>query len=369
MLKNIFKILIIILIVGVVIMTLMSILGKSVTIEKNTSLKKPLENELKESLYYASLAPSSHNTQCWKVIIDTKKNELEVLIDKSKGLKEVDPLNRETLISVGAFIENLNKSLNAFGYETIINLDNDKSSSLAATIHYEKKGFYKNTSILKTIEKRHTDKSPFEKSNIPKENKKTLLLKYNKNLFFVENNSKEFNYIAKNTIEAFTKQSNTQTKREELSNWLRFSDKETLEKKDGLPAEQLGITGITKTFYYLFTNIETSKKDSFAKQGIASNKSQVENCSDFVVITGDNNKKDLLEVGRIMQSFWLDATENNIALHPISAILEETPYKNDIQKNLNSNKPIQMVFRAGKVKDYGENKKIRKDINDFVNFK
>lgn len=81
----------------------------------SNSLGKKLPNHLKEILYYASLAPSSHNCQPW--IVEVKKdNILCVKSDRKRWLNEVDPTNRETLLSIGAFIENLSIAASRLGY-------------------------------------------------------------------------------------------------------------------------------------------------------------------------------------------------------------------------------------------------------------
>ena len=127
----------------------------------------------------------------------------------------------------------------------------------------------------------------------------------------------------------------------------------------------MGLTGFKKEFYYLLTNRNSAKGDSFAKQGVAMATDQVKNCSGFFIITGNNNKQELIQSGMLMQAFWLDATRNNIT----SQMLEEIPYISEIAGKLNTDKPIQMILRAGIVKTYGENKKIRRDLKDFVTVK
>lgn len=64
-----------------------------------------------------------------------------------------------------------------------------------------------------------------------------------------------------------------------------YTDKETVNSKDGLPAEQLGLTGFIKSIYYLTTTHESATEDSYAKQSVDTTKKQVDNCSGFFIIT------------------------------------------------------------------------------------
>ena len=72
-------------------------------IKDNTSNKSLLKPYEKEILYLASLAPSGHNTQPW-FIKYIEPNHWTICNDKSKWLSAVDPNQRETILSIGAFI-------------------------------------------------------------------------------------------------------------------------------------------------------------------------------------------------------------------------------------------------------------------------
>ena len=54
---------------------------------------------------YAILAPSSHNTQPWRFVIIG--NELLVCADRTRSLPNIDPYDRELIISCGAALFNL----------------------------------------------------------------------------------------------------------------------------------------------------------------------------------------------------------------------------------------------------------------------
>ena len=150
---------------------------------------------------------------------------------------------------------------------------------------------------------------------------------------------------------------------------MRFSDEEALEKKDGITAEMIGLRGLVKSIYYSTTNHESAKEDKFANQGNTTAKNQLNNCTAFFVITGNNTPEDLVKVGRTTQSIWLECTKNNIALQPMSALLEISEYSKETQVKLNSKAPVQMILRAGNVKKYGENFKLCRNLVDYITVK
>lgn len=344
----------------------LSWLGKTIVIEKNTNIAGQVDDDIKEALYYASLAPSSHNTQCWKAVLYPKEHRIEVSLDTTRELNGVDPLNREAYISVGAFVETLKRSLTAYGYRAGVSLDKGEGT-LGAIITYERDhALPQNHDILKIIEKRHTDKRSFATTPLSSQAISAILSENAETVFYHPSGTDAFTYVSEGTLAAYTQQANTQSLRDELSLWFRYSNREALAKKDGLPAEQLGFSGIMKSFYYLFTNSESAKGDAFAKQGIQNTASQIAGCAGYFVIIGGDSKAELVEVGMRLQALWLSATEHSIAIHPMSQMMEESPYKEELSGRLGTEAPVQVILRAGTVEEYGQNNKIRRDLKDFV---
>lgn len=66
---------------------------------------KTAQHKIMHLLHYGILAPSTHNTQPWKLkVID---DAVELYADFSKKIPEADPSGRDMYISLGAFIENV----------------------------------------------------------------------------------------------------------------------------------------------------------------------------------------------------------------------------------------------------------------------
>jgi hypothetical protein len=86
-------------------------------------------DELYKLIYYATLAPSSHNTQCWKFRIDRNNDDADsskssstgsitILPDFSRSCPVVDPDYHHLYASLGCAVENLVIAAQAHGYET-----------------------------------------------------------------------------------------------------------------------------------------------------------------------------------------------------------------------------------------------------------
>ncbi|MDE5667717.1 MAG: hypothetical protein K2I29_05700, partial [Clostridia bacterium] len=172
--------------------------------------------------------------------------------------------------------------------------------------------------------------------------------------------------IKRISMDAVTVQSANQAYRDELAEWMRFSDIEAAEKLDGVTADMIGLKGIVKTFYYWTTTRESAKGDKFAKQGIDTAKKQLNNCGAFAVFIGGNSFEELIDLGRKVQAFWFDCTENNIAVQPFSAALETEPFCLSVQNDLGFSAPVQMILRLGYVDDYGTNSGLRRNLSDYI---
>jgi len=351
------------LLIGGIMLGFLSYFGKAVVITTDYNLTG-VSPEISDVLYYASLAPNSHNAQMWKITINPSEHKIKIFLDKERSLPAIDPENREAYISIGAYTQNLIEAFDSYGYKTNVEIGESENEPLVI-ISYENSSGIKSQEKLNRITLRHTDKSAYLSDKINK-NDINQLLKGSSDTYYFSSDDTNFKWIKESTIKATESQSAKQDVRDELSKWLRLSDKETKEKKDGLPAEQIGLKGITKSIYYLFTTHESAVGDYFAEQGISTAKKQVNNCGGFFIITGENTVKGLIEAGMRFEKVWLDAVEFGISIQPMSQILEESPYNNEIQDKLGTTNCVQMVLRAGYVEVYGENNKVRRDLNDYI---
>ncbi len=342
------------------------ILGKPAKVNTDKKLNG-VSDELCSVLYYASLTANSHNTQSWKVKLDVREQRIRISIDAERTLEFVDPEYREIYISLGCYIEALAFAFDAYGYDTMVEYADfsDTHNEIAMVSYCRRENAEINSRQLETIKRRHTDKRSYNTDRI---NPEVIiqLLKDIDGIYCYETGTTEFEYLKNGTMEAITKQSAEAEYRKELNQWMRFSNTEVEQKKDGISAEMIGLNGIIKAFYYLTTNHKNAENDTFATQGIETAEKQTENCSAFFVITGEDTITDWIEAGRKTQAFWYRCVENNISIQPLSAMLEVIPYSEEIQNELGVTESVQMILRAGYINDYGENVGVRRNLKDYI---
>jgi len=338
-------------------------------IEKDTSLSFELDDDLKEVLYYASLAPNGHNTQVWKAGIAGRGSVLRLYLDSSRLLPAVDPEGRESLISAGAFTENLRRALSAYGYDFTLTLaesaDIQADPLVAEITLYGKTGASPDAAALSLMEKRHSDKSVYLDKPVDAESISRILASVNNegdftddsiSALYYEKGTAGFAFIQEKSVEANEVQARSEAVREELALWLRFSDDEAREKADGLPAEQLGLSGFIKRAYYLTTNREKAAGEKFGQTSLKLARKQLAGCTGFFIIQGGDTVRAYIKTGMAMETLWLAAAAEGVSIHPMSQALEEGTVP----------RPVQMIMRAGYVKDYGENAKVRRPLSEWV---
>ncbi len=342
------------------VMTAAAIMGRQLKVNPSRKLDG-VNDDIQNALWYSSIAANSHNTQMWSVKLYPSENRLQISIDESRVLNVVDSEKREAYISLGCYIETMSVAFSAYGYDTQINCND-----LSVQVAYQKRdNATVDTTKLSLIDKRHTDKSAYSNGKIEQKTVTALSNKYSA-ITLYQNGDENFDYIKRISMDAVTVQSANQAYRDELAEWMRFSDKEAENKLDGITADMIGLKGIVKTFYYWTTTRESAKGDKFAQQGIDTAKKQLNNCGAFAIITGGNTFEELINTGRKTQAFWFDCTENNIAVQPFSAALETQPFCSSIQTDLGVAAPVQMILRLGYVDEYGANCGLRRNLSDYI---
>jgi hypothetical protein len=196
---------------------------------------KGFEKDELEILYLASLAPSGHNTQPWTVKVVEPKHWV-IGSDKKRWLTAVDPENRELLLGIGAFIENLVIAAGTFGYEADIQIIAKTPLDPEIADIRLKKGNPVDFPIEK-IKQRRTVRSDFTDQEMKAEDLKyitrhgakscTLTNVPSPHSFFFPNNSPQGKYLQEGSIEANRKQASRDPAQEELANWIRWSNNPT----------------------------------------------------------------------------------------------------------------------------------------------
>ena len=333
---------------------------------EQNDMKINIPENLRALLETSLRAPSSHNAQMWKIRF-SEPMTIEIVIDRDKILPEVDPVNREAYISIGALVENIVSA--SAEYSLKANIEENANESAIIKIRFEEIQQAGETGIVKLINKRSTVRGKFSGKALSGEDIQYLCETKPGLIKYYPADTDTGKEIADLTMKASGIQTGNNNKQKELSEWFRFSKKDSREKKDGITPEMMGFKGIIKDFIYLIFNDETAMKKSFKKSTAKITEKQVKNCAGFFIIRSrDSDKNELLETGRVLQRIWLRAVEKDIAFHPMSQAIEEKETNTLLYELTGKRDEIQMIIRSGYIEKYPDPVSRRKPLDDILIF-
>jgi hypothetical protein len=326
---------------------------------------KGIDEEGARILWYASLAPSGHNSQPWFVKV-LEKGEWVIGGDPQRRLPAVDPENRELLLSVGAFAENLCLAASAAGYEAALEVI-AKSPRDEEVLHVSLKKTTPGTYPLERLTLRRTVKNGLLSREIGKEDVKALAEPHGGRLFYFPRGTDHARCIQEGTVESYRAQTYRDDAQQELANWIRFSNTDARKHRDGLTTEGMEITGFSGWFVRQFMDQGDVRGDRFRKQGMEIATQWAAEGAGWMIITSSGTSvADLIETGRRFERTALLARERNIALHPMTQVLEEERGRREIASNHGKDVFPQFVLRVGYLDHYPTPVSLRRTVASFV---
>lgn len=335
-------------------------------IRQTNTGKIALQPDERQILFLASLAPSGHNTQPW-FVQHIEPYHWIIGNDKTKWLPAVDPAQRETILSIGAFLQNLEYAANNLGYNCQFNLlaANNRDENIM-DVRLSKTGNTPNYNIQK-IKQRRTVRSNYLNDVIKKEDQDYLLAGETDFFHFIHNMAKEHQWLNEQTIEANRIQAYRDEAQKELAEWIRFSSTDAAKYCDGLTTGSMEIDGMAGWVLRNYYGKENVMKKGFREQSIDKVKQQVAQSAGWlVIISKDNSTAALLETGMRMQRLFLKVRDKGIAIHPMTQILEEAATNQTVNQSIGLTDHIQFLLRTGYLKNYPEPVSLRRPVEKFI---
>ncbi len=183
-----------------------------------------------ELVRYAILAPSSHNTQCWKFALEDQA--ITILPDLLRRCPAVDPDDHHVFVSLGCAAENLNQAALAHGLKADVGFDNAQEAvriALAPTSE-------EITSLFNAIPARQCTRGDYDGKPLSNEELRLLeragTSKAVRMLVLTEQVAMErvLDYV----VQANTAQMADSAFVKELKTWIRFNAPDAVRTRDGL---------------------------------------------------------------------------------------------------------------------------------------
>jgi hypothetical protein len=255
---------------------------------------------MRELIRYATLAPSSHNTQCWRFRVG--EQAISILPDLSRRCPAVDPDDHHLFVSLGCAAENLRHAALANGLRATTRFDASGDGAVQIELASTKAVI---SPLFVAIPKRQCTRGEYDGKPLSSEELKLLEQAGAGNgvrvMLFIEKPAME--KILEYVVAGNTAQVNDPVFVRELKEWIRFSGDEAVRAGDGLFTKSSGNpTGprwFGSTMFNLFFTAK-SENEKYAQHvrssaGIA------------VFVSEANDKAHWVEAGRCYERFALQA--------------------------------------------------------------
>ena len=269
-------------------------------LEKTTTIgNRSVYHEL---VRYATLAASSHNTQCWQFKLADR--QISILPDLTRRCPAVDPDNHHLYASLGCATENLLIAAKTHGLEGTVGLQTKGDAVTAIHVHLAECTLV-HSLLFDAIAERQSARSIYDGQ--PLKNEDLELLKRAGTgdgvslILLTEKQALEavLGYITKGN----TTQVNDPAFVKELKSWIRFTLTEAVKKGDGLFSRSTGNPAVPHWLGSLLFDFAFSAKSENKK--IAK---QVHSSAGIAIFVSDkNDPAHWIESGRCYQRFALQA--------------------------------------------------------------
>ncbi len=254
----------------------------------------------RELVRYATLAPSSHNTQAWKFHVE--QGSISILPDFTRRTPVVDPDDHHLFASLGCALANLEEAALACGLKSQPQFDAVKNTLL---VTLEQTRAVASPSYL-AIPRRQCTRGPYDGTPLsPAELKALELAGTGAGVRVMLFTAKpETEKILALVIEGNTAQMDDAAFVKELKQWLRFSGGQAVETGDGLYSATSGNPSVPRwlgnPMFDLMFNAK-SENDKYAEQTRSS-------AGIAVFVSDVDDKAHWVEAGRCYERFALQAT-------------------------------------------------------------
>lgn len=287
---------------------------------------KTSKQKLYQLIELANLYPSPHNGQPIKMKL-IKDNEFYLEFDKSRGLQSQEISLLFSFVSMGVFVQHLIFCAEALGHDVSykLNLPNDKELKGNGVIKFGKCKIDINTKepndkLLKSITTRQTSRKKYYKG-LDNDTSKLILdsAKANRMILKKLNKNQSKKAIWLNQRAVFDDMFNNPV-REELDHWLRYTQKEKNEKKDGLAYDCMELNGKLMKFIV--------QRPKFIRWPIISQiikmyylRTMSDNSDCYYMMAPFRNENDSFRVGLEVMNIWQILSSKGYYLHPFGTIM------------------------------------------------
>lgn len=304
-------------------------------------------------LELAASAPSGHNAQPWTVAVQ-EPGRWMLGLAAARRLPAVDPANRETLLSLGAFLENLVQAAESAGFEVDYHVVARTAADTQVVDLRLAPGGPRDRDLSGLLHRR-TVRKGMGMAPLAAEDVDALLQGHAASFLVFPRGSHEADLVAAKTLEANRLQAERAAAQAELADWIRWSDAEVERHRNGLTPAGMEIEGLAGWYVRTFYGRNDVLRPAFRRRTLDTVEALVQQGGGWILqLSADESPATLIETGRTFERMFLRCRGQNIGLHPMTQALEEPPCRDDLARELGLRQPIQFVLGVGYRTPYPE---------------
>ncbi len=254
----------------------------------------------RELVRYATLAPSSHNTQCWKFALDA--TSITIVPDLARRCPVVDPDDHHVFVSLGCAAENLIQAARAWGLEGEASFDGTRDAIRVALTPRAASA----TPLFQAIVQRQSTRAEYDGQPLAADDLKLLEQAGSSERvrLLLLTDKPALERVLEFVVQGNTAQMNDKAFVAELKQWIRFSGADAVRLGDGLFGKFSGnpeVPGWLGNLMFGLFFTPKAENEKYAKHlrssaGVA------------VFVGAKEDKAHWVEVGRCYERFALQAT-------------------------------------------------------------
>ena len=304
-------------------------------------------------------APSGHNTQPW--FFSKEEDGICITPDFSRSLPVADPEHRELFISLGCAAETAIIAARFYGYNADWEIDSlEKQGTIKIIL--TKNDNLELPELFSFINSRQTTRNLYNGRSVSDEDLIKLTQTTSESdcdlRFFI--GQEKINTFLPYIIEANAMQMRNPNFKKELIQWLRFSEKEAMQKGDGLYAACIGIPCVGRIVgRFVLKNFVTAKSEEKRLLKQVHKTALV-----AMFITQSNTFVDWIKIGMIFQRFSLTANKMGFSQSYINLPCQINQVRDEMINDMGLTGFPQLLIRLG----YSQKMhfSFRRRINDVI---
>lgn len=253
-----------------------------------------------ELVRYATLAPSSHNTQCWKFAAEGQG--IAILPDLSRRCPVVDPDNHHLYVSLGCATENLVQAAQALGLHAEARFDPARDAVMVALTPAPAVA----SPWFKAITERQCTRGLYD--GIPLSTQDLALLERagsnDRVRLLLLTDKIAIEHVLDYVVQGNSQQLNDKAFVNELKSWIRVSAADAVKRGDGLFGKSSGNPTLPSWLGNLVFGLVVTAKSENEKYTMQLRSS----AGVAVFVAAKEDKAHWVEVGRAYERFALQGT-------------------------------------------------------------